>query len=426
MQSKQSHVRTILASPAATGEWAHCRRTAAVADLIAHQLFLRSEEKDLLRTACLLHHQCTGLFAPKNLARLLADIFEEGVPAAVMEDRVPESVRGVLNAYHAPGTGTALESKLAGILSLAEAFDLSMEAQPIEREEVDEILERLDAGAEAGLWSQESIDALVQSTHPPEMGDPDSWRVPVFPQAALQTLNLMRNPSANVADVVEAASLDPAIAGVIMRLANSALFGSRTPASTIAKAIVRLGFATAQKVVTSAALRPLFGGSPRLLETWPHSLKVADLSEQLAGVSGKIDPAEAYLAGLLHDVGRIALLSMPVYDSARLQGLESGGCYQVYAENLLLRTDHAALGARIANSWRLPEPMVSAIRQHHRPESAESPLAHLLYLAEFLSGSEEDLPSVVRLEISMKGARLSWDDVGRCKVSPLGTWLAAA
>lgn len=425
MQSKQSYVRTILASPAATGEWAHCRRTAAVADLIAHHLFLQSEEKDLLRTACLLHHHSTGLFAPKSLQRLLADIFEEGVPAAVMEDRVPESVRGVLNAYDAPGTGTALEARLAGILRLAEAFDLSMEAQPIEREEVDEILERLRAGAGAGLWSEESIDALVQATHPPEMGGPDSWRVPVFPQAALRTLNLMRNPQANVADVVEAASLDPAIAGVIMRLANSALFGSRTPASTIAKAIVRLGFATAQKVVTSAALRPLFG-SPRLQETWQHSLQVADLSEQLAGASEEIDPAEAYLAGLLHDVGRIALLAMPVYDSARLQGLENGGCYPVYAENLLLRTDHAALGARIANSWRLPEPIVSAIRQHHRPESAESPLAHLLYLGEFLSGSEEDLPSIVRLEISLKGARLTWDDVGRCSVSPLGRWLAAA
>jgi putative nucleotidyltransferase with HDIG domain len=153
---------------------------------------------------------------------------------------------------------------------------------------------------------------------------------------------------------------------------------------------------------------------------------VADLSEQLARQTGAVDPAEAYLAGLLHDVGRIALLRMPLYDSARLQGLVCGGCPRVYVENLLLRTDHAALGAQIAEGWRLPETMVSAIRQHHRPEKAASPLGYLLYVAEYLSGSEEDLPSIIRLEASLKSIGLAWDDVGYCTVSALGSWLAAA
>jgi putative nucleotidyltransferase with HDIG domain len=269
------------------------------------------------------------------------------------------------------------------------------------------------------------MDALVQATDPPPLGEPETWRLPVFPQAALRALQLMRDPQANVADVVKAASGDPAIAGLIMRLANSALFGSRTQISTLPKAIVRLGFATAQKVVTSAALHPLFG-SRGLQEVWQHSLQVADFSEQLARQAGGTDPAESYLAGLLHDVGRIALLSLPVYDSARLRGLEDGCCGQVYAENLLLRTDHAAVGAQIAALWRLPEPMVLAIRQHHRPESAEGPLTHLLYLAELLSESEEDLPSIVRLEASLKGLGLTWDEVAQCSVSELGMWLAAA
>jgi putative nucleotidyltransferase with HDIG domain len=421
----QSQFKTILASPATAGEWAHCRRTAAVADLIAHQLFLPSEEKDLLRAACLSHHRGTGVLARKSVERLLADIFEDSVPAVVLEGGTPDQVRGVLSAYDTPGRGTALESRLADILRLADAFDQNMEAQPIDCEGVSEILDRLQDGADAGLWTQESINALVQATVPPPMGEPESWRVPVFPQAALRALNLMRNPRSNLTGVVEAAKLDPAIAGLIMRLANSALFGSRTPVSTLSKAIVRLGFVTAQKVVTSAALRPLFG-SPRLQEVWQHSLLVADLSEQLARQAGQTDPAEAYLAGLLHDVGRIALLSLPVYDSSRLRGLEERNCSTVYAENLLLRTDHAGLGAQIAALWRLPEPMVSAIRQHHRPEAAEGPLTYLLYVAEFLSESEEDMPSVIRLETCLKGIGLTADEAGDCRVSALGNWLAAA
>jgi len=70
--------------------------------------------------------------------------------------------------------------------------------------------------------------------------------------------------------------------------------------------------------------------------------------------------------------------------------------------------------------------MVSAIRQHHRSEKAESPLAHLLYVAEYLSASEEDLPSITRLEASLKGIGLALDDIGDCTVSALGSWLAAA
>jgi putative nucleotidyltransferase with HDIG domain len=257
------------------------------------------------------------------------------------------------------------------------------------------------------------------------MARPESWNIPVFPQAALRMLSLMRDPLTGVNQIVAAASLDPATAGLVMQLANSALFGSRTRLSTLPQAIMRLGFATTHKVVTSALLRPIFR-FPKLEGLWPHSLEVADLSQQLARQAGEVDPAEAYLAGLVHDVGRMALLSALLYDTARLQGLAGSGCPELYAEDLLLRTNHAELGAQIAAQWRLPEAMISAIRLHHLPERVQNPLAHLLYLAEYLSGSEEDLPSIVRLEAALRGARLQWEDILDCRVSALGSWLTAA
>lgn len=412
-------------SPSAWGVSAHCRRTAAVAKLIAHHLFLPAEEKDLLSAACLLHHSCTGLLAPRTMERLLADVGGEGTPAPVIGDPVPSTVRRVLNAFDCPGSGTALELRLAAILRLADAFDQNMEAQPIDGEHVGEILDRLRDGVEAGLWPEESIDALAQAARPSAIGPAESWRVPFVPQAALHTLTVMRDPCASLADVVAVAGQDPATAGLVMRLANSALFGSRTRASTLSGAIGRLGFATAQRVITAAALRPLFD-SPRLQAAWRHALQVADLSEQLANRAGAVDPAEAYLAGLVHDVGQMALLTTPLYDAARIQGMVIGGCNRVYAENLLLRTDHAALGAQIAVGWRLPETMVTAIQYHHRPEQARSPLASLLYVAEDISGSEEDLPSLIRLEAATRGLGLTEDEVDNCTVSALGNWLAAA
>jgi putative nucleotidyltransferase with HDIG domain len=226
---------------------------------------------------------------------------------------------------------------------------------------------------------------------------------------------------------VEAARRDPATAGGIMQFANSALYGDVAGVSTLHVAVARLGFETARKVVASLAMRPLLF-LPRLEALWPHSIEVADLAEQLAGRARGIDPGEAYLAGLLHDVGRIALRATALYDTARLQGLEQSGCPAVYAEDLILRTDHAILGGQIATMWRLPEPLARAICQHHRPESATAAdrLAYLLYLAEYLSGAGEDLPSAARLALALDGLGLTARDLDGCAPSEVGSWLAAA
>ena len=384
-------------------------------------MFLPSEEKELLLAACLLHHDEPSLLTGSGLERLLKETFQSSTPNIAVDGCFQVKVREILHAYRMPRSGATLEVRLGSILRLSDVLDQQM----MEGVDVGDILDILRRGVRSGFWPEASIKALIQSISPPLFGPVESWRVPVFPQAALNMLRLMRDPEVNLADVVGAASLDAATSGLLMRLANSALFGSRTLVNTLAKAIGRIGFETSQRVITAAALGPMFS-SPELQTAWKHSLAVADLSEQLAARCGTIDPAEAYLAGLLHDVGRIALLSLPLYDSARLQGLAQGGCPQLYAENLLLRTTHAELGARIVAGWRLPDRMIVAIRRHHRPEETETPLASLLYIAEYLSGAEEDLYSEVRLQSSLRVAKLKWGDIADYTTSPLGQWLAAA
>jgi putative nucleotidyltransferase with HDIG domain len=378
----------------------HCHRVGAVANLIAHHLFLPTEEKNLLHAASQLLHRHA----------------DSGAGA---------DVRGVLAAFGKSGLGNPLQRQLGAILRLCDALDREFQAQPFQHKEAAEILAGLRRGIDQGMWPRKVLDALDECTRPQVMPEPSAWRVPVFPQAAMQTLNTLRDPAASIPHVVEAARRDPATAGAIIRLANSALYADLEPVSALHVAVARLGFDTARKVVASLAMRPLLF-LPKLESLWPHSIEVADLAEQLAARAKGIDPGEAYLAGLLHDVGRIALIASSLYDAARLQGLVQSGCPAVYAEDLILRTDHAVIGGLIAAKWRLPGHLVRAIRQHHRPETATTPIAQLLYLAERLAGSGEDLPSSLRLETALDGLGLTAADLDRCARSQLGSWLAAA
>src|SRR5580704_11705225 len=338
----------------------HCRRVAGHSKLVTHHLKLRAEEKELLYAACMLHHSDEGLMSGRATVHLLHDLFHKAPHIVGEAEQVPETIRSVLLAWRSPGSGGEAERKLADILRLCDTFDQEFEAQPFERLSAAEILAALRAGVVEGLWSQRAMQALEDCTRPGVMFSPAGWRIPVFPKAAAQTLDAMRNPAVSLSLVVDAAHRDPATAGAVMSLANSALFGACGNVSTLRFAIMRLGFETARRVVISLALRPVLY-VPKPAELWPHSIEVADLAEQLAGRAGGIDPGEAYLAGLLHDVGRIALREAALYDAARLEGLAESGCPATYAEELILRTDHAQLGARIAGEWRLPEPLIGAI-----------------------------------------------------------------
>jgi len=383
----------------------HCRRVGGIAALVAHQLFLPTRDKHVLQTACLMHHQD---------------------PAAVAVHDPPESERTqrVLESYAQLGHGSLEERQLASILRLADAFDRAVQAEPMRRIDSANILAGLRPGIGQGLWSRQTLEALQNCTQPLRLS-PSQWHVPVFPQASVRTLQVMRNPSVSIPQVVDAARRDPATAGCIMRLANSALYFDRGEVSTLAMAVARLGFETACKVVATLAMRPLLF-LPRLEGLWPHSIEVADLAEQLAVRTGRVDPGEAYLAGLLHDIGRIALTATSLYDAARLQGLEDAGCPAVYAEDLILRINHAGLGAQIARAWTLPERLIASIELHHRPEAATGPLPCLLYLAEHISGSPEDLPSAARLKLALAKTGLVEEDLGTCVCSGVGSWLAAA
>lgn len=403
----------------------HCYRVAAVGQVLAHHLFLSTEQKSLLYQASLLHHYPLRLLSGSTFDRLLADVLPRWRKNVRGQSLRNPEIDDLLAAFHKPGSGSPIEQHIAAIIRIADWYDCEYEASTLDGRTVGDLIHEMHDAAQDGLWPKDLPVALEQIVSLKPLGDPREWILQPFAAAAARILALMRNSNITARQLEQAAGSDPTIAGNLMRLANSALFGARGPATTLSAAITRLGFQTTRKVIATALMRPMLN-SERTKPLWLHSLEAADIAEQLAERSGVADPGEAFLCGLLHDAGALVLCRLPLYDSARLHGLEDGGCPTVYAEQLLFRTDHAAIGAELATHWRLPDSMVDAIRHHHRPENSTNRLAHLLYATEFLSGRDEDLPSNRRLLIALDTLRIPLDYAVALKSSQVSKWLAAA
>ena len=148
-----------------------------------------------------------------------------------------------------------------------------------------------------------SLDAILSSE-----------RLPSLPEIAIRVVEIARNPDPDFDRLIETIRMDPAIAGRILKTANSALLGMRTRASSIEQAVPRLGTTMVRTLVLSFCLADYQNkGSlslrPYYQQIWRKSLTQAAVAESLAErQGGKVDSANWFLAGLIQDIGRLALL----------------------------------------------------------------------------------------------------------------------
>jgi putative nucleotidyltransferase with HDIG domain len=153
-------------------------------------------------------------------------------------------------------------------------------------------------------------------------------------------------------------------------------------------------------------------------------LEVAKLSEALASTTGKADPEEAFLTGLMHDIGRLALWKLPARLTADYSTIVDQGCEPMFAETLLASFDHTVAGREVMRRWNLPPHMVQAVELHHQPERCESILTQVLYLAEHCSGSQEDIPSMARFKLAVDRSGIDQQQLNALSGtrSPFGEW----
>ena len=189
--------------------------------------------------------------------------------------------------------------------------------------------------------------------------------------------------------------------GTCRQTAWSGEFGaprSANPHCSLLQAILRLGIPESRRTLLASCLAGLFASKP-LQDLWEHSQAVAQKARDLAPLAG-IDPDTAFIAGLLHDIGRLAFARLPAQLRIIEQNWLAAGFPVVYAECLAYGIDHAALGAECLRAWGLPDNIVEAVEFHHRPECSRSRLSALVTLADDFS---EDLwPDMRRAAASLQ------------------------
>lgn len=195
--------------------------------------------------------------------------------------------------------------------------------------------------------------------------------LPVFHPIALRLQQLLETPDFTIEAVIALASEDPALAGQILKVANSAVYMGRVRIETIKDAVIRLGAQQVSNLAMAASQAGLHVSDNKVLNgfmqsLWLHSHACAVGSRWLARSAGYPQYADqAYLAGLLHDVGKLYLLKA-------LERLNSMGVAQAALEEELLLEIFAELhveqGCRLMQHWNMPEIYHNVVARHHDDE----------------------------------------------------------
>lgn len=170
--------------------------------------------------------------------------------------------------------------------------------------------------------------------------------------------------------------LDQVLTAVVLQMSNSVSLGYSRTCSTLRDAIMHIGLQRLKSILmtstaTSMMKRSLSGYHLGAGELWQHSLVVGVASEWLAQVIHYPEPEQAYVAGLLHDIGKLLLDQAVFFNYANIADYVQKYQMQLWqVEEKLIGIDHAKVGGLIAEHWNFPVVLVDAIRFHHVPSFA--------------------------------------------------------
>lgn len=216
---------------------------------------------------------------------------------------------------------------------------------------------------------------------------------PALPATVNKVLAVTGDPESTARDLMHAILPDQSMCATILKIANSAFFGMPRQVATIDKAVVVLGFNEIRNIVLGKAVFTSFQKMQRQNreETslfWEHSFTCGIAAKIIAENLG-YSASEMFIAGLIHDIGKLAMLMTFPQDYTLFFELTKPHQFRsVIHEHELFSTSHDEIGLRILQRWLFPDTLIAACGYHHHPERADSglrPLPVMVQMADMLS-----------------------------------------
>lgn len=216
-------------------------------------------------------------------------------------------------------------------------------------------------------------------------------RMPAFPKSVQTILEMTRNINCLPKELVGVIEKDPVMTVKILRVINSAYYSLPNKITSVGQSVVYLGINTIKNLALSFAavgILPRFSTAGFDIQRYLlHSLTVASIARILCEkyARSEVDATDCYIAGLLHDFGKVVFAQFMGAEFIKALALASDqGLPLFVAEQEVIGADHAFVGALLAKKWQFAEPLVNCIRDHHKHDAEPSAMLDCLRMANLI------------------------------------------
>jgi len=233
-----------------------------------------------------------------------------------------------------------------------------------------------------------ALDQVVQSAIQ------EISHIATLPEVTLKIIRLVEDPDSTAQDLNQVITNDPALGARILKVVNSAFYGLPGQIGSINRAIVLLGLNAVKNIAIAASLAKLFRGgqicpSFNARDLWHHSIAVATCTRLLAQKAKLGLPDEAFLAGLIHDIGvMVEMQARRAKFVEAVEKMDAEGLTLRQAEQAVLGATHEQFGMALCKTWKFPASFANVTGFHHRPmqlAAANRTMTALVHIAEVIS-----------------------------------------
>lgn len=215
-------------------------------------------------------------------------------------------------------------------------------------------------------------------------------RMPAFPKSVQKILELTRNLNCSPKELVQVIEKDPVMTVRILRVLNSAYYSLPNKITSVNHAVVFLGLNTIKNLalsIASVGILPKQNAAGFDVNQYlQHSLTTAGIAKHLSSRIGGSDPMDCYVAGLLHDFGKVVFAQfMPEQFKMALDKSLQDNVPLFLAETATIGTDHTVVGSMLAEKWQFPQPLIDSIRNHHDEDAGVTVMGACVFAANEVS-----------------------------------------